>query len=197
MEIIEKAQELGADGHSDFRIDLETIERLWSPKARWLWIVSLSGMGTHLIRLGATEQELSWGRAALRQNRQQAVFVVQGSGERLLQVDLAQAKELLQEPAIRVRAGHVFRHDKMLAEIHVDLKRPTYTQPDYRAVVRFLPLAGLDLDGYISLYYAAIEAAAAEAGTMFVKIEEIFVDSEPLLKRIERLQTLVREEVLA
>lgn len=178
---------LGLDKHNDFKIDRETLAQFDTPRARWLWVVD--AYGTHLIRLGVDEKESGWGSAAVR-NRAATPFLLEDGRLKSISADVALT--LLQQHEYDVRDNTVFRGKHSLADFIVDWKAPTYRDPAYRVKVTFLPLSELSIDDLVALRYVAIGQAVRKTGTLFCRLEEVYVDSTPLLQRLQARQQALR-----
>lgn len=178
---------LGLDKHNDFKIDRETLAHFDTPRARWLWAVN--AYGTHLIRLGVDKKESGWGIAAVR-NRAANPYLLKDGRLKAISADVALT--LLQQHEYDVRDNTVFRGKHSLADFIVDWKAPTYRDPAYRVKVTFLPLSELSIDDLVALRYVAIGQAVRKTGTLFCRLEEVYVDSTPLLQRLQARQQALR-----
>lgn len=174
---------LGLEKHNDFKLDCETLAQFDTPRARWLWVVDADG--TQLIRLGVDETESRWGVAAVS-NRAASLFLLENGHLKPISADVALT--LLQQHEYDVRDSTVFRGDHILADVVVDWKKPTYRDPEYRVKVTFLPVSELSVDDLVALRYVAIGQAVRLTETVLVHLEEVYVDSTPLLQRLHALR---------
>lgn len=177
----------GLDKHNDFKLDRETLAHFDTPRARWLWVVD--AYGTHLVRLGVDEKESGWGIAAVR-NRAAKPYLLEDGRIKAISADAALT--LLQRHEYDVRDNTVLRGQHSLADVIVDWKAPTYRDPAYRVKVTFLPLSELSIDDLVALRYVAIGQAVRKTGTFFCRLEEVYVDSTPLLQRLQARRQALR-----
>lgn len=170
---------------NDFHVDCESLRNWHSPSARWLWVID--NYGTHLVRLGVHEKESSWGHAVIGNYGESAEYYLL-KGYSLKRISVKEAKAVLSQFDYTVRDGFIFKGEKRIASIQLNVQRPTIKENHYSAKAVVASIDNLSSDDITAIRYIALGESVRGSQSLFVGVREIIIDGEAIQDKLAMLR---------